>query len=202
MEQNEVIINQAISLFKDREKWSAFLELYHLKDKIRDVWFSQLDDRITQYFRKEGIVSGWDFKRINGNEVEYIWYLSDFGEQSIYLSWFHKMDLILAFDSEHYEKSIIDALISKEKKYATIYKSGFRNPVFDGLQKNDLVAEKGYLFFDSPMDGHFKDVEDLAWYAGNMTISYLQQITEKVDLFRKNKSIMTILADLNKQARK
>jgi hypothetical protein len=59
-----------------------------------------------------------------------------------------------------------------------------------------LAIETRNFSFGSPYDTKF-DTDRLCWYAGNETESFLNQIAEKVNRYRKDEEMNSLLHELN-----
>jgi hypothetical protein len=189
------LIKQAMGLFDTPEKWNLFLELVCRKDSIRDKWFTILKEKANKYFSTEGVVNGWGFK--SSGFWNFHWYLSVHGEKSISL-WLEAGNFLLYADGSYINIEEAESLLRTER-FALII-TAFGNNIQELFNGNYFVKEERNFIFDSPDDGNFH-YDRLAWYAGNRTEDFLEQIIDKVNRFRKNPEITKLLHELNSETK-
>lgn len=190
---NQELINQALNLFDTPEKWNAFLELYSQRDGIRDHWYRKLIEISIKRFSTSDIVDGWSFKP--GGGIDMSWYLTEYGDQSIRIIFGWSAEMTLFYDGDNFSK--LTELL-KTKRFSPILE-GFQK--LDGVfQGNRIAYESRNFIFESPYDTKF-DYDRLAWFAGNQTVLFVDQIVKKVNRFRKDDNLTVLLGELNKEVR-
>lgn len=187
---NQELIKQAMVMFDSPEKWNAFLELVGQKDAIRNQWQTKLKEEANKKFSTDESIDGWSFKSWGNWTMK--WYQTKHGEDSIAI-WFEDGQISLWCDSKIFRIEDIHKKLKTEE---------FK-PLFDSFSRIDNSFEEGYLVkeirnfsFNSPFDTKF-DVDRLSWFAGNETENFLNQIVEKVNKFRKDEKINSLLDELN-----
>lgn len=193
---SQEITKQAQELFDTPEKWEAFLELKNQSDKIYYSMFGKLKPLMHKKFIEEDVVAGWEAKQFHTCDMR--WYLKEFGEQSISLYWgWHKQIRLWVFPDKNDVTKIHELM--KTSEYAKLF-SGFER--VDGSISHEYIAyEEGNFHFDSDFDGYYTDWQ-LAWYAGNRSSEFVEQIAAKVNRFRKDEALTELLYKLNKETKR
>jgi len=193
---HQELIKQAMVLFDTSEKWNTFLELVWQKDSIRNQWYTSLKETANKHFSTNDIVEGWSFNSWGVWDMH--WYLSRHGDKSIslILGWWG--ELSLHADGNFYDVEEANQLL-KTEKYSPILSAFSRIDRF--YEGNRIVTESRNFVFGSPYDSRF-DLDRLAWFAGNKTDLFMNQIIEKVNRFRKDMKITNLLIELNSETTK
>lgn len=187
---NIELLNQVSNIFDTSEKWAAHMELLKSHDSLKNLWYARLAESLKRRFLTEDIIDGWQF-RLNSN-TEMQWFLTEFGENSISL-WLERSDFSLFAHITHQPEKVKEYL--KTQKFSPLISCFGR---IDSHFQNDgyMVREIGNFSFNSPSDTKI-DSEQLAWYAGNRTNEYIEQITQKVNRIRRNSENTALLIELN-----
>lgn len=189
---NQELLKQTKALFDSPEKWNAFLELVWQKDEIRNQWFIKLKEEANKKFTTDEFVDGWVFNSWGVCDMH--WYQKEHGDKSIslFLGWLG--ELTLHCNSDFYDIAKINDLLRTERF----------SPLLSCLNRIDRFFEGGRFAieirnfsFGSPYDTKF-DADRLAWFAGNQTDIFLNQIIDKVNKLRKDEKMNILLDELNK----
>ena len=188
---NQELLKQAKAMFDTPEKWNAFLELVWQKDEIRNQWFLKLKEEANKKFSTDEFVEGWVFNSWGVWDLH--WYQKEHGDKSIGLliGWWG--DMTLYCNGEFYDTAKIHDLLRSER-FAPLLSCFNRIDRF--YEGGRLAIETRNFSFDSPHDTKF-DVDRLGWYAGNKTEDFLNQLAEKVNRYRKNEEMNSLLSELN-----
>lgn len=190
------LTKQALKMFDTAEKWDSFVELKNYADRMYYGQFGKLKPLMHKKFLEEDLVSGWEAKQFHTCDMR--WYLKEFGEFSISLYWgWHKQLRLWVFPDRNDVAKAHDLM--KNSEFSKLF-SGFER--IDNSLGNDFLAiEEGNFRFDSPYDGCFNDWQ-LAWYAGNRSQEFVDQLAEKVNRFRKDARLTELLYNLNKETKR
>lgn len=193
---NQELLKQAKAMFDSPEKWNAFLELVWQKDEIRNQWFVKLKEEANKKFSTDECVEGWVFNSWGVWDMH--WYLKAHGDKSIglLLGWWGEMTLCC--NGDFYDTTKIHDLLRSER-YAPLLNCFSRIDRF--YEGGRLAIEIRNFSFGSPYDTKF-DLDRLSWYAGNHTEDFLNQIADKVNRFRKDANITSLLNELNSETSK
>jgi hypothetical protein len=201
------LLNQALALFDTFEKWNAFVEMANQKETMINLYFQKLRQPLLKYFN-ENLVEGWVCEPWNDPNYDMQWYLKDFGKDSLSLriGWNFHFVLYLE-DTNSFDTEKIDELLKTD--YSIILSSFDRvDKQFDQYDKQydyhrfKIVEVRNYAF-NSPYDSNFDNsqLDKLAWYAGNETNKFADQIIRKVERFRKDQKLTRMLYELNDKAK-
>ena len=194
------LLGQAISIFDSTEKWNAFVEIANQKENIKSFYFKKLKSELLQYFN-DNPVNGWICEPWGDTNFDLRWYLKDFGKDSIALAVGWRFHFVLHVkNTSEFDTKKIDELLKTD--YSKILSSFDR---VDRCFEHELKAvEVRNYIFNSPYDSCFEDsqVDYLAWFAGNETESFKNQIIKKVEKFRKDEETGKLLYELNEKSRK
>ena len=193
------LLNQALGIFDSSEKWNAFVELANQKETMKLQYLQKLKQPLLKYFNANP-VEGWVCEPWGDQFYDIRWYLKDFGKSSIALAvgWTFHFVLHLE-DTSAFDTKKIDDLLRSD--YSIILSSFDR---VDRQFENQLkVVEVRNYLFDSPYAGNFDDsqLDKLAWFAGNETENFAEQIIKKVERFRQDKDLTKMLYDLNEKTK-
>ena len=186
---NQELIQEAKSMLNTSEKWNAFLDLTYQKDNIRNQWFTKLKDELGNTFLNNYFSSHWDFKINGGFSIQ--WFLKEFGENSISL-WLENENFSL-YAPNNCNIEEIYKLIKSEKFLPLVNCFERSNSISNG---GYIITDKGNFSFGTPYDTNF-ELDRLAWFAGNETENFINQITVKVNKFRLNEEVTNLLKELN-----
>lgn len=190
---NREFLNEAINLFDTPEKWNSFIELSNKRNDINNEWFKRAKVVTINHFIND-IVENWSF--INWNTWDYRWFLEEFGKESFSI-WMFGNRIGLWVNGAEYDSIKATSLLRTER-YSPLLSFLRADEIFQGDWK---IAELGNFSFDSNSDGNIENVE-LAWYAGNKTEEFVNQIAEKVNRIRKNPELTELLRELNEKCKK
>lgn len=193
------LLNQAIALFDTSEKWNVFIEMVNQKEAIKWLYFQRLKQPILKHFN-ENPVEGWICEPWGDPAFDLRWYLKDFGKNSLSLAVGWTFHFVLHVeDVNTYDTKKIDEFLKTD--YSKIIAAFDR---VDRLFEHQLkVVEVRNYFFNSPYDGNFDNsqLDKLAWFAGNETEKFAEQIIKKVERFRKDEILTKMLYEVNEKAK-
>jgi hypothetical protein len=193
------LLNQAIGIFDTSEKWNAFIELANQKETIKWHYFQKLKHPLLNYFNANPI-EGWVCEPWGNQLYDLRWYLKDFGKSSLAfaIAWTFEFHLHLD-DTITFDTNKINDLLKTD--YSILLSSFDR--VDRQFEQNTKAMESRNYSFGSPYDFNFDNsqIDKLAWFAGNETEKFAQQIIKKVERFRKDKDLTKMLYDLNQKAK-
>jgi hypothetical protein len=192
------LYNQALDLFNTSEKWNAFVELANQKESIKRTYFKRVTQPLLNYFNSNP-VDGWICEPWFDKELDLRWYLADFGKDSLSLAtcWHFHFALHLV-DKSRFDTDKIDTMLKSEY---SIFMSAFDR--IDEQFGTDLkVLEIRNYNFGDPHDSYFENsqLDRLAWYAGNETDKFVEQIIAKVERFRRNPQLTTMLYEIHRRS--
>lgn len=190
---NREFLNEAINLFDTPEKWNSFLELSNKRGEINNEWFKRAKIAVINHFTND-VVENWSF--VNWNTWDYRWFLEDFGKES-FCFWMYANRMGLWLNGANFNSEKATTLLQTEK-YSSLLSVLRPDEIFSNDWK---IAETGNFFFNSTSDGNIENNE-LAWYAGNKTEEFVNQIAEKVNRIRKNPELTELLRELNEKCKK
>ena len=190
------VINQASDFFKEKDQWYSFLELAESKDEIRNHWFTKLKGKLNEAFAKNDLVESWSY--CSWGVWDYRWYLTEYGDDSIYL-WFSENTLHLWANPENHHVNKVFTML-QQKEYTPIISAFERLDEIGDSGNEYQVIERGNFIFGDTDDGYI-DVDKLAWYAYYDTDRLAEQISRKVNRFRKNQTVTELLKRMNKETR-
>lgn len=188
---NQELLKQAKAMFDTPEKWNAFVELLYQKDEIRNQWFLKLKEEANKKFSTEEFVEGWVFNSWSTCDLH--WYQKEHGDKSIGLlfGWWGEMTLYC--DANYFDTVKIHDLLRTEKFSPLLSCFNRIDRFYDGGR---LASEVRNFNFESPYDTKF-DFDRLSWFAGNKTEDFINQISEKVNKYRKSQEMNLLLNELN-----
>lgn len=147
--------------------------------------------------RTSNPVDGWVCEPWGDINCDLRWYLKDFGKGSLSLAIGWSFQFVLHIDDiKSFDSNKIDNLLKNE---CTQIISTF-DRVDRQFEHQLKVVETGNYYFNSPYDSNF-DSDQLAWFAGNQTEKFVEQIINKVEKFRKNAVLTQMLYQVNEKSR-
>jgi hypothetical protein len=191
-EMSEKLLLKSVELFADKAKWDSFQELKKNEDNIADKWWEKLYNEV--YNRELSY-------KANNPEWEWDVQMWEYPEKSWFLKWFVKGEkeeerefgsLIIQF---YVETLLIDYCgLDGDKVRELITESRFDaiKECFDRIddqpsfEDTHIGREGGNFKFGDDKDGEFNYFEDreFAWYAGNKTEEFADQLIAKVRKFQ------------------
>jgi len=180
-----------MDIFDSFEKWDSFLDLAASAGEMRQRWYLNFQKLAERRFNCDDVVQGWDYKCWNYDSMR--WYLSEFGLDSICLQLGWSGELTLLFAGADANLNHISILLKTDKFLPLLNPFMISSRFFEGPR---LAIESRNLSFGSPYDTNIP-IERLAWYAGNATELFVDQIASKVNKFRKDEHLVTLLRELN-----
>ncbi|MCL2074117.1 MAG: hypothetical protein FWH18_09355 [Marinilabiliaceae bacterium] len=175
------------------EKWDTFNRLAFSHNEIIDIWWTKLHNEIVNREQKNEI-SDWE---VVSSENIIIWHIKGESKHSlsvqlraqgfVYLRVYYGDVCLSASKVEKICKSTVDAI-----------KSCFDR--LDESEDNTIGRENGNFSFGCENDGHFPDIASLAWYAGNRTKEFADQIIAKVRKFQ-TPEMTAIFKEINEKCK-
>ncbi len=193
------LFNQALALFDTPEKWNAFLEMASQKENLKLHYFQKLKQPLLKYFN-ENADGCWVCEPWGDPKYDLRWYLKDFGKGSLSLALGWGFQLLLHLeDTNTFDTNRINDLLKTD--YSLILSSFDR--VDRQFESNCKVVEERHYAFGSPYDYNFdaSNYDKLAWFAGNKTDMFVEQIIRKIEVFTKNQALTKMLYDLNERSK-
>lgn len=194
------LLNHAIGIFDTSEKWNAFVELANQKETIKWFYFQKLKQPLLNYFNSNP-VEGWACEPWGNQLYDIRWYLKEFGKSSLALAvgWTFEFHLHIE-DTTKFDTEKINDLLKGE--YSLLLSAFDR--VDRQFELNTKAMEYRNYSFGSPYDSYFDNsqLDNLAWFAGNKTECFVDQIIKKVNRFRKDQNLTNLLYELNKQTKR
>ena len=193
------LLNQSIEIFDSLKKWSAFIELSDQRKNISNTFTNRIHKKIDRYF-KENLAESWAYDQWDKEKGEFLWYLKDFGKDSLRvgIGWIFELHLRLGNRSE-FNIDIIRDLV-KDSRYSQVFLA------FDRIDRKDdmsvAIEDRNYYFDDCPYNGDFSGYlsQELIWYAGNKTDDLADQIITKVEKFTNNQEVTDLIYELNEKS--
>jgi hypothetical protein len=195
------IAKQVEELFSDKDQWDSFLELSAQINSIKSSWWQEFREKMNKCFVIDNPVGGWMFLPMG--IYDYRWYLKDSGEKSLCLwnrEWYGNYSLALWADRNLYDIEKISKLLQEQKYLPIVSAFERQDEIFDSNSEIKLFEHGNYHFGD-PMDGHLK-IDNVVWYAHYKSDELVSQILKKIDRFRKDKEITSLLSDINRETKK
>lgn len=193
------LLNHALALFDTPEKWNAFVEMAKQKDLMIYRYFQKLKYPLLKYFN-ENPVKGWICDSWGDPNFDFKWYIKDFGKNSLALTigWRFEFHLHIE-DISNFDTNKINELLKSDY---TLLLSAFDRIDRQYDTKSKVVETRNYAF-NSPYDSNFDNsqLDKLAWFAGNETERFAEQIINKVEKFRKNEILTKMLYEINERSR-
>lgn len=185
---NREFLNVALAAFDEPEKWNAFLDLSELKDLIQKTWADRAMSQLKLRFQSD---EQWRMEF--GNWVDARWHFVSPSPVAVNFWLANDGNMHLVTGNEMGKKAELIAAVFKEPKYDPLRYVWGTDVQTNGNYNHILVKQVGKWYFDSPYDGDLSSSR-LAWYVGNETTKYIDQIAEKVAKF-KERPIMDLIND-------
>ncbi|GIJ93193.1 hypothetical protein [Capnocytophaga stomatis] len=166
---NNNTLKEAAELFNTTEKWNAFVELVNQQDNLKNMWWNELQENV--YNR--GTAPDWTVYKYHGIE-KIIWYVSDAQQGQSSTSIYFDGEHICIYFYSGVNPEEAQKLIEKNKeRFQIIFDQ------FDNVEKGGkyLLWEK-FKFRDGNKD--ILGADKLAWYAGNRTEEFANQLVERI----------------------
>jgi len=190
---NEELLQKAMQMFDTPEKWNAFCELMNRNGEIQNRWWKNLQTEIYQRELSTGNPD-WDIKIWNFIEIK--WFMRGENESSL-LIYFRADGLRIYFNNNYLDVDKVNDLI-KDQRF-NIIKTCLE---FDGSDSNTICwEERRFYFGNDTYKGKFRDDRTLAWYAGNRTKEFADQVIEKVRKIQ-IPEITALFKEINEKCRK
>lgn len=150
--ENKSYLQQSSKIFDSSEKWTAFIELYKLKDQLKNLWFQELQNSVKIKINTEIDTNNkWTFKTWTPNS--YGWYMDSYGENS----------LVILYENNHcclYTESINKLSLIIDKYMET----SLFNSYFEKAEKNKTSKYLAKKQNAITINGQ-NDIDLIAWYA-------------------------------------
>lgn len=189
---NEELLKQAMSLFDSIDKWAAFIELINKNGDIQNRWRKKLKQEVVNRERFE-LGNEWDIS-IDSNGDFITWFIRDATINSINIGY---ADNHLRVFYEKLDTEKVNELI-KNPRFDKIKQCFDR---IDGQDNATIAWETNNFYFDTPYDGNFSDTRLLAWFAGNRTEEFADQLINKVRKFQ-TPEITELFREINLKCKK
>ena len=190
------LITEATNLFPTLDYWQSFLELYHLKEWIKEDWFTEATNRIRRHFT-ENLNPVWGFEPWGNTKTDTRWFLNEFGSNSlgITFAWKYSFRLKIWDTNRFIPRVVTEAL--RTSNFSPVLMAFSR---IDDQDHRDFILseERNYLFPSSPSGQITEDV--LSWFAAHETESFVNQSVEKVERFTNSVEVTESIRQLNLMA--
>lgn len=187
---NRKLLLEASDLFDTSEKWIAFNELTNQKTNLMNLWWKKLQNTIYDSEQKKGHP---DWGLISYNAWDLRWFLKEYGAESfcvhfwgrtLRVTWWNDLDV--AKVKETLPLSRFDPIRNAFGRVSTA--------------NEEQITEEGNFSFGDYRDGCFESTDDLAWYAGNRTEAFAEQIIGKVRAFQ-TPEIAELIKEINEKCK-
>lgn len=170
---NEELLRKAMHIFDTPEKWNSFLELINQSGNIQTKWWKKLQNEVYTRELKSNFDPEWNIHIWNHWDV--MWYIKEFGDKSICIH-FYGDAFRIYYNYGFLDINKVNELL-KDPKF-DIIKNTFDK--IDGSDYQTIVWVQRNYYFGSVYDGNFPNSQTLAWYAGNRTSDFADQIINDV----------------------
>ena len=191
---NEELLIKAMQLFQTAEKWNAFNELANRRDDIQYRWWQKLR---TEVHQRELHGGDPDWVIFTWGNWEIRWYVKGEHENSLAIHFSAHQWLRICSGFGYLEPNKVNKLI-EDQRFNEIVKPFDR---IDWKSHDSIGAENKNFEFGSIHDHYFHDTRALAWYAGNETEKFADQLIAKVRKFQTPK-ITALFKEINEKCRK
>lgn len=188
---NRELLIETSKLFELPEKWNAFNDLSNNRGQLMNFWWKKLQTEVQIRELKQGHID-WDFYAWNSWDMR--WFVKGAKNDSFVVHYWGKTLRVCGYNGIN--QGLLRDLL-KESKF-DIIRCAFDR--IDGIDDKTFVREEGNFNFGVMSDGNFSNVEELAWYAGNQTISYADQLIAKVRKFQ-TPEILELFKEINERCR-
>ncbi|MCT4698217.1 hypothetical protein [Tenacibaculum haliotis] len=190
---NKELLIKAMSLFDTSEKWNAFCQLIDQDKNIQNEWWEKLQKEVYHREMKNSIID-WDIHIWNHWDI--MWFIKGENNRSLAIHYWGKT-LRVFCDYGDLDLGKVNELLKKPK--FDVIKNCFDR--IDGSNDKSIAWEDGNFSFETTFDGNFSDYRTLAWYAGNRTEDYANQLIKKVRKFQTTE-ITELFKEINNTCRK
>lgn len=189
---NEELLKEAMELFDSPKKWEAFLALSYQNQAIQDRWWRCLQTELFQRAMQQSHPE-WEVLKWNSWDIE--WYVKGYPDSSLYI---HFCGVKFRVVMGSYLDPAKVAVLLAESRFDAIRMAFDR---VDEVSTTEIAVERKNFIFGAPQDGFFEDVHVLAWYAGNRTEEFADQVMRKVDRLR-TPEITALFREINETCKK
>ncbi|MGJ8660560.1 MAG: hypothetical protein ACSHXL_00845 [Bacteroidota bacterium] len=195
MDTNKIINSQ---IFGDVEDWNAYTKLADAKQDIINQWGLKANTEIRARVAKRPY-SGWSVKPWGSDMQTIKCYLTEFGEDSIFLlfKWGFELHLYVT-DLHRYDGEVINTLL-KTEDYSMIL--GAFNKIDRQFELNSKAMHYRNFNFNSLNDGRLT-FDECAWYAGNRTEEFTDQCIKMIEKFTCDPIVTNALRELHLRSKK
>lgn len=186
---NEELLIETSKLFEAPEKWNAFNDLTNNKGRLMNYWWKKLQIEVQTRELKDGHLD-WDFYAWNSWDM--MWFVKGAKNNSYAIHYWGTIFRVCGYNGINQE--LLRNML-KEARFDIIRRAFER---IDGEDSNVFAWEEGNFSFGSISDGRFSSAEELAWYAGNETSNYADQLIAKVRKFQ-TPEILERFKEINKE---
>lgn len=190
---NEELVLNAMKLFDTPDKWHSFIELVSITDTMQNKWWKKLQTEVNQ---RELNNSDKEWSILTWSDSDIRWYLREGGQKSLAVHfWRDSLRVFSNYGTLDFNK--VNQLI-KDPKFDIIKRVFDR---LDGSNDQTIGWETKNFYFNSEFDGRFPDARTLAWYAGNRTSDFADQLINKVRKFQ-TPEITALFREINQTCKK
>jgi len=196
---SQEVFAQAEIFFEKKEEWYSFVNLSDFKDRIAWNWFKNCKQELNKRFQIEELEETNNWLYHSWGNFEFKWYLKDFGQDSLCL-YLQNYQFFLWANGNLFNVEEITKLL-QQKKYSSIVSAFERHDDIFLPHQWEKVVERGNFVFGDEYDGNFDNLR-LSWYANYKPNDLADQIVRKVNRFRNNDEITSLLIEINKLTKK
>lgn len=198
---NEELLRKAMDIFDTPEKWNSFLELCksavgiigHQNTEIQGIWWRKLQNEV---YSRELKNTNPDWEIYIWNNWDIMWYLKEFSDKSICIHFYGEKFRVF-YDYGFLDINKVNELV-KDPKF-DIIKNTFDK--IDGSDHQTIAWVHRNYSFGSIYDGNFPNSQTLAWYAGNRTSDFADQIINDVRKLQ-TPEITALFREINEKCQK
>lgn len=179
----EELLQKSMELFDSSEKWNAFVELYYVKDEIRNRWSRKLQRKLVELTSMDELHSEWTCSIWNNWDIE--WKLKNSSNKYLsFHSWVGFCCRLWIRNANEEERRKIYELFAQDSRYAKLQSN--YNIVNLYQSPGEILWDAHFRFDFSPtfLGNYNKMVDLFSWHAGNNVDDVAQQIMEQVNKAR------------------